>query len=348
MVHLCTYFDRHYLPLGLALYSSLKKRCPAFRLYILCLDEEVRSHLAATRLPEVVLVDVPELERYLPALLEAKANRTVVEYYFTLSPVLPLYLMATYPDIDVLSYADSDLYLYGDLSPLIQELGSGSVMLLAHWFEGPNPKHDLRGHYNVGYLAFRNDERAKTCLRWWRDRCLEWCRDRSEDGKYADQKYLDDLPRRFEGVVVSENRGALLGPWNVQIRNPLRSTRSGYACEQSPLIFFHFHSFRIIRSWLVDCGVTYSGLKWNRTLLNIYRSYAVEVLQSMRSGDCGRWAGRDLRYDRGGLKLIDYLLTRRVYARLGPFNVTIYLAPVTRVLLRVRDVLLGRGGRAAS
>ena len=61
------------------------------------------------------------------------------------------------------------------------------------------------GKFNVGILGFRNDAEGLRCLRAWRAQCNAWCHDRIEDGKFADQKYLDTWPEAFRTLVVSEH-----------------------------------------------------------------------------------------------------------------------------------------------
>jgi hypothetical protein len=100
------------------------------------------------------------------------------------------------------------------------------------------------GIYNVEYLTFRNDARGLAVLAWWRDRCVEWCYDRVEDGKVADQMYLDVWPQRFPGIVVLQNPGAGLAPWNVEAYDVAEGP-SGITVDGVPLIFYHYSSFAI-------------------------------------------------------------------------------------------------------
>src|SRR5271157_2513070 len=85
--YFCTYFDRHYMIRGLALYESLKQFCPDFRFYVLALDSECFDALVKMNLPELQPFSLEQIEKYDPDLLIAKANRRPVEYYYTLSPI---------------------------------------------------------------------------------------------------------------------------------------------------------------------------------------------------------------------------------------------------------------------
>ena len=81
-------------------------------------------------------------------------------------------------------------------------------------------------------------------LNWWRESCNAWCYARLEDGKFGDQKYLDDWTIRFEGVHVLENLGGGVAPWNIQ----------QYKFEEKPfeLVFYHFHGFKFLENNRVE------------------------------------------------------------------------------------------------
>ena len=93
-------------------------------------------------------------------------------------------------------------------------------------------------------MTFRRDERGLAALRWWHDRCVEWCYLRLEDGKFADQKYLDDWPERFQGVHVLRHPGGGLAPWNLD-RHTLSREDGQVLVDGEPLVFFHFHRVRM-------------------------------------------------------------------------------------------------------
>src|SRR5690242_5545416 len=174
MRYFCTYFDSGYFIRGMALYESLRQHCPAFTLWVLCLDETTLKELSKRNLPNVKLVSREQLEDATAGLAEARTNRSQVEYYFTCSPALPLYILKTTPQVDLITYLDSDLYFYADPEPVFDELGTGSVGIIRHRH---HPKlitvERQYGTYNVGWLSFRRDENALACLQWWCERCIE-------------------------------------------------------------------------------------------------------------------------------------------------------------------------------
>lgn len=251
MRYYCTYFDYRYAAQGLALYHSLRQHSSDSQLWVLCLDEVVRHALTQLALPGLTPIALTDLESADPDLLTAKADRSLVEYYFTLTPALVLFLLQQIGEGELLTYLDADLFFFAEPEPLFEELGANSIAIIAHHFP-PHLRHlESHGIYNVGWLTFRRDAVGLACLSWWRERCLEWCYDRVEDGRFADQKYLDDWPTRFAGVVVVRHPGANVGPWNLAQATLERQADRIYV-NQQPLVFFHFHGLKSITSALSD------------------------------------------------------------------------------------------------
>ena len=283
MRHYCTYFDHRYLARGLALYGSLARHAQPFTLFVLCLDEPAREALVRLGLPEVQVIALEEFERGDEALREAKQNRSLVEYYFTCTPSLPLYLFRRFPELEQVIYLDADLYFYASPQPIYEEMGDGSIMLVdTHYPPERRRRWEERtGRYNVGLLAFRNDEWGKKCLAWWRERCLEWCYDRPKDGKFGDQKYLDDWPERFRGVVVAQHRGVNMGPWNAG-DSVIEQEDGRVLVNGEPLVCYHFHGVRVMSARVFDTGLGLYGFRLGPALRErVYGPYLRELRRWM-------------------------------------------------------------------
>jgi hypothetical protein len=100
------------------------------------------------------------------------------------------------------------------------------------------------GIYNGGWVTFANDARSHEALAWWRARCLEWCYDRREGGKFADQKYIEQWPKRFPPVHVLRHPGAGVAPWNVA-RYTLTADGTDPFVDRQPVIFYHHSSLEL-------------------------------------------------------------------------------------------------------
>lgn len=245
MYRFATFFDRNYLIRGMALYRSLRRHCHDFRLHVLCLDHETQVALSRFSFPEVELIQLSALEEKDTSLLSVKPQRSIAEYYWTLSPAFNLYLLESMPDGEVLTYLDADLYFFSSPGPIYEELRDGSILMVKHRF-GPDRAWAAkeRGTFNAGQFAVRKDIDGIECLRWWRERCLEWCHRRFDGERFASQMYLDEWPKLFKGVVVMRHRGAGLAPWNLG-RYKIRWSHGQTTVDGDPLIFFHFHGLRI-------------------------------------------------------------------------------------------------------
>lgn len=248
----CTYFDAAYLAKGLALYRSLERWMPHFTLSICCLDDRCYAALASAELPRARLISLSQLEAADPVFAQTRCNRSRIEYYFTATPVLLLQTLQRATSGQLVTYLDADLYFFASPGPLIELLAGASCGLIEHRFPPHSEALKVHGIYNVGWVSLRNDEVGLACAEWWRRRCLERCPDRVEEGRFADQKYLEDLPQEFPGVRVLDHPGANLAPWNIE-RHRVRSCGGQILVDGQPIIFFHFHELRRI-SRRVHCA----------------------------------------------------------------------------------------------
>lgn len=274
----CTYFDRNYLVRALCLYRSLKRHCAEFRLYALCLDDESYETIKGYGFSDLVPISLAEFEAGDEALMRAKANRSQVEYYFTCTSSLCLYILENDPSIMLLTYLDSDLYFYSDPAPIYRELEGASVGLIEHRFARQADYYAGRlGRFNVGWVSFRRDENGLAALEWWREQCLEWCYDRVEPGRFADQKYLDQFPDRFAGVVAIKHKGANLAAWNVANYQISRKDDMVYLDDEC-LIFFHFARFKEIKTWLYKTSFGHSLIRPSRIIRRyVFNPYILEL-----------------------------------------------------------------------
>jgi hypothetical protein len=249
----CAYFDHRYFDRGMAMYESLRRHCPQARLFVLCLSEACHEALTRLALPRLVPIRLEVFEAENPALAAARANRSLIEYYFTCTASLMDWLLRTRADIESLSYLDSDLYFFSDPEPIFTAFEGHSILIIAHRFPPQMKKQEIYGLYNVGLLSFRRDADGLACLAWWRDRCLEWCYDRLEGDRFADQKYLDRFAELFRGVLVLDHPGANLAPWNIASHR-LEAKDGRISVDGLPLIFFHFHNFKklFLNAWHVE------------------------------------------------------------------------------------------------
>jgi len=158
-------------------------------------------------------------------------------------------------------------------------------LIVPHRFPPALAGRERYGKYNVGWLTFRRDARGMACLAWWRDRCLEWCYDRLEDDRFGDQKYLDRFEALFPGVLVLDNPGVNLAPWNLA-GHRLEESSGHLLVDHVPLIFFHFHQFRRLAPFLWDTNNKANGVARNPALDDLlYRPYIRALAQAHAIGD---------------------------------------------------------------
>ena len=272
----CTLFNSNYLSRGLVMYDSLLKTCDNFHLYVFAFDNDCHQFLSSQCYEHLTVISLKQFED--PALLEVKAQRTAAEYCWTCTPSSILYCLNTF-NLESCTYIDADLFFYNDPRILIQEMGDKSVLITEHRYTKVYDQVEQSGKYCVQFMTFKATEAGMQVLRWWRDRCLEWCFARTEDGKFGDQKYLDDWTQRFEGVHVLANLGGGVAPWNVQQYEFSQNSKNITAIEKSTgkqfdVIFFHFHEVKFYENNIVS----YSPYACSKSVFKIFYNHYTKLL----------------------------------------------------------------------
>ncbi len=270
----CTLFDSNYLTRGLAMYESLNKYSEEFHLYIFAFDDKSYELLNKLSLEFVTIISLEEFED--EELLKLKSSRSAGEYCWTCTPSIIKYCIETY-SLFSCTYLDADLYFFSNPSVLIDEMKEKSVLITEHRYTPMYDQSATSGIYCVQFMTFKNDKNGMKALDWWRDACNDWCYARNEDGKFGDQKYLDDWTTRFEGVHVLENLGGGVAPWNVQ--------QYDLGDANFKLIFYHFHNYKILQNSKIELG-TYKLNKNDIEILYIpYTKHLQNMTQELKKFD---------------------------------------------------------------
>ncbi len=264
MEHYVTLFDSLFLPQGLALHMSMERHAGSYTLWILCVDDEAHEVLSRLGLPNVRLLQLSRLET--PELLAVKPGRSKGEYCWTLTPFAPRFVFEADAGVTRVTYIDADMWLRKNPKLIFREFDASGkhVLITDHAYAPEYDQSAPSGQYCVQFMTFARDG-GEPVRKWWEEKCIEWCFARFENGKFGDQKYLDDWPHRFEeSVHVLTNKELMLAPWN--------ATRFPYGNA----VTWHFHDLRIVNnSGSIFSSVINSGPLFS-TIINSEQSLSAE------------------------------------------------------------------------
>jgi hypothetical protein len=269
MINFVTYFDQNYLDRFWSLYESLNKNCSNFHIYAIKLNNFIIDEKLQNS-PKITFINLDQVEKEYPELYLAKKNRSLVEYYFTLTPFAVLYVFNAYK-LDEVSYIDSDLYFFNNPKIIYDEYKDidYNILLTTHGNKNIQKKY---GKFNVGWIVLKNNIEVNSCLKQWSSDCITWCFDEAKDGKFADQKYLDDWENDYEKVFIVDKFLINIGPWNFDkiSENNL-----------SKLICYHFHNLNIYKKTFISNISIFIKLnkKKKELIRSIYRPYINHLIK---------------------------------------------------------------------
>lgn len=252
MYTFCTLFDHNYLSRGIALYNSLKKNCKTkFILYVLATDDIAYNYLAEQNFESLIVQSLNDIKKTYPVLEKLQQERTRAEFSWTLSSFSIQFFMKKYKT-ESMTYLDSDIYFYNDPKLIFAELSpKESVLITPHNYYYKYDQSETSGRYCVQFVYFKNDKNGRKVLEWWRNACEECCCGVPINGKFGDQKYLDDWLSRFKGIVhESTGLGIGVAPWNA-CRFDITKDKKNYILISDKItkieysvIFYHYHGLR--------------------------------------------------------------------------------------------------------
>lgn len=242
MEHFVTLFDSLFLPQGLALQASMERHVNRYTLWILCVDDIAYDVLFKLHLPNIRLLKLSELET--PDLLRVKYSRAKAEYCWTLTPFAPRFVFEAEPSVKRVTYLDADIWFRNNPKSIFDELDESGkeVLITDHSYSPEYDQSDTSGKFCVQFIIFSRNG-SEVIRKNWEQQCIDWCYARFENGKFGDQKYLDNWPKQYDSIVhILNNKELALAPWN--------ATRFPYGNA----VFYHFHGLRILSKKRLKIG----------------------------------------------------------------------------------------------
>jgi lipopolysaccharide biosynthesis glycosyltransferase len=247
----CTIITGNYYAYALSLLESLKTHCKqTVTLHVFVSDESV---------DKAFLQDVEEQHTGLffhyrdevcaemaLKLFEKYHHSYMDAYRWSMKPVFMNYLIQD-QGFEKVIYLDCDLYFYNNPDFIFDLLDKENVLLSPHWRCADNPELDFTnfklnfqgGIYNGGFVGINS--KGTAAMEYWANLCLAACEINFERGFYVDQKYLDILHSRFEGVGVLRHRGCNVASWNhTDNKRSINQNGEVVINEVFPIVFIHF------------------------------------------------------------------------------------------------------------
>ena len=123
------------------------------------------------------------------------------------------------------------------------------------------------GKYNAGFIAIRLNSNGKKILKFWKRKCLENCSNIPLKEIYGDQKYFNQIVKKFKKVNSSPFSGINLAP-----RNICDSSGKLNYDGKTKIVFYHMQGFKIYNKNIFQIYSSNFSVS-NLTYITIYKPY---------------------------------------------------------------------------
>jgi hypothetical protein len=276
----CTLFDSNYLDKGLVLFDSMKRCMSEFKLYVIAFDDRCYEVLTKLNYRELIPISLQEFES--EELKKVKKERTRAEYCWTCSSWSIRYVLEKFKE-SICTYIDADMMFFSSPQFVFDKMRAQkcSTIIVPHRFatqEEERKAHDRVGSYCVEFNTFLNDKNGLEALNWWSDNCLKWCF-YAKPGTtvwYGDQKYLNVFPDKFKGVMICNDLGVGLAPWNINLIEYdqtikgipyIKSKKNG---TSQPIVIYHFENVVYLTEHIINGSTRTNSKSLKRAIYDPY------------------------------------------------------------------------------
>ncbi|MDP9172627.1 MAG: glycosyl transferase, group 1 [Planctomycetota bacterium] len=247
-MNVCTIVTKQYWSFARTLAKSVLALHPSAQVYVLLADQ-VDGHFDPTAEPfhTIFLEDLGNTE----TIKKMSFYYTAFEFCCALRGFLHDYMWHKTSATEWV-FLDSDIYVVGDLSDIVNSLGKASLLLNPHNTSPATPEFFLGGElvmlkhgiFNGGFLGLRRCEDTRLFISWFIDRLSRYCF-LGVPGLFVDQLWLNHVPNYFKNVASYTHPGANLAHWNLYKRTLRKDAQGRYLADDLPLMFVHFTGWDI-------------------------------------------------------------------------------------------------------
>ena len=232
------------------------------------MDPDCFDALHKLDLPFVYPINFTDLES--AGYKALRLERTIAEYCWTVNPLNPYMVFSADSKVQQVTYIDADMWFLNAPEVIFKEFANTQkpVLITEHDFLPQYDQTNTSGQYCAQWITYRRGD-SEPLRQWWQDQCFAWCFNRYEDGKFGDQKYLEQWPILFPNHVhVLSRAKQILAPWNAD------------DSRLSNGVVYHFHGLRIMdqNHYAVRANYFIS----DKFDYQIYQPYLQDLCQSIK------------------------------------------------------------------
>ena len=268
--------SKYYVSRCLVLIESIIKY--DVNIFILCFDVEAEKLIKQNvNSKKIIIVNYKEILNFDKSLKKINRSRKLIDKIVTSRPIFLKYINNKFKSKDIF-LLDSDIYFFSNPRLLLKYTEKSSVAYSEHNFSRNEIELNKDyGEFNGGFVYIRFDKNGKKFLLSWSKLCKKWCEFDSKNGKFSDQKYLENLSKKINNLKILKRSEINLAPWNLEGKK-IEFKKNQIYVNNNKLIFFHFHGLRQITKNLYILGLeNYKFVISNKIKNILFQKYVTNL-----------------------------------------------------------------------